>query len=94
MDEQSIQRKRRDNEEEATRRRASILGLPYLDTRSFENTVPLVPDVLSIDEMRKNYIIPLQVNADDVSYRFMVTSQTPNSLIPKCVKNTLIVAHT
>ena len=86
MDEQSIQRKRRDNEEEATRRRASILGLPYLDTRSFENTVPLVPDVLSIDEMRKNYIIPLQVNADDVSYRFMVTSQTPNSLIPKMRK--------
>ncbi len=83
MDEQEIQRKRRDNEEEATKRRASILGLPYLDTRSFENSAPLVPDVISVDEMHKDYIIPLQVNPDDLSYRFMVTSQTPNSLIPK-----------
>ena len=32
MNEAEIQRKRRDNEEEATRRRAGILGLPYLDT--------------------------------------------------------------
>lgn len=83
MNEAEIQRKRRDNEEEATRRRAGILGLPYLDTRTFEETVPLVPDVLSIEDMRKDYIVPLQVNPDEASYRFMVTSQTPNSLIPK-----------
>ncbi len=86
MDEAEIQRKRRDNEEDATKRRASILGLPYLDTRTFENTVPLVPDVLSVEEMRKDYIIPLQVNAEDMSFRFMVTSQTPSSLIPKMRK--------
>lgn len=83
MDEQEIQRKRRDNEEEATKRRASILGLPYLDTRSFEQTVPLIPDVISVEEMHKNYIIPLQVGTEDLSFRFMVTSQTPSSLIPK-----------
>lgn len=83
MDEQEIQRKRRDNEEEATKRRASLLGLPYLDTRSFEHTVPLVPDVISVDEMRKNYIIPLEYDPSNKSYRFMVTSQTPNSLIPR-----------
>lgn len=83
MDEQEIQRKRRDNEEDATKRRASILGLPYLDTRSFEQTIPLVPDLISIDEMRKNYILPLQANDQEMFYRFMVTSQTPSSLIPK-----------
>lgn len=83
MDEAAIQRKRRENEEEATKRRASILGLPYLDTRTFEQTAPLVPDVLSVDEMHKNYIIPLQFNQEDMSYRFLVTSQTPSSLIPK-----------
>jgi len=83
MDEAEIQRKRRENEEQATKRRASILGLPYLDTRSFENTVPLVPDVLSVEQMRKDYIIPLQYSPEDMSYRFIVTSQTPNSLIPK-----------
>lgn len=86
MDEQEIQRKRRDNEEEATKRRASLLGLPYLDTRSFENSVPLVPDVISVDEMRQKYVIPLQFDADNMSYRFMVTSQTPNSLIPQMRK--------
>lgn len=83
MDEQEIQRKRRDNEEEATKRRASLLGLPYLDTRSFERTVPLVPDVISVDEMKKDYIIPLEFDPGSKSYRFMVTSQTPNSLIPR-----------
>jgi ATP-dependent protease Clp ATPase subunit len=40
MDEQEIQLKRRDNEEQATAGRARILGLPYLDTRKFENEIP------------------------------------------------------
>ncbi len=83
MNEQEVQRKRRENEEEATKRRASILGLPYLDTRSFEQTIPLIPDVISVDEMRKDSIIPLQVGDEDLSFRFMITSQTPSSLIPK-----------
>ncbi len=82
MDELEIQRKRRDNEEQATRNRARILGLPYLDTRNFEKTVPLVPDVMTADEMRKNFMIPLQKGSAEVPYRFMVTSQTPNSLLP------------
>ena len=60
MDESEIQRKRRDNEEQATRSRARILGLPYLDTREFENTIPLVPDVLDVKTMRKDFMIPLQ----------------------------------
>lgn len=86
MDEQEIQRKRRENEEQATRNRARILGLPYLDTRDFENTIPLVPDVLSIDQMRKDFIIPLQAGTEELPFRFMVTSQTPNSLIPELRK--------
>ncbi len=83
MDEREIQRKRRDNEEQATRNRARILGLVYLDTREFENTIPLVPDVLSVEEMRKNYIIPLRAGNAEVPYSFMVTSQTPSSLMPQ-----------
>lgn len=86
MDEAEIQRRRRDNEEQATRNRARILGLPYLDTRNFEDTVPLVPGVLTNDEMRKNFIIPLQAGDDELPYRFLVTSQTPNSLIPELRK--------
>ena len=82
MHEDEIQRKRRDNEEQATRDRARILGLPYLDARDFESTIPLVPEVLTIEEMRKNFIIPLQKGDGEIPYRFLVTSQTPNSLLP------------
>lgn len=83
MDESEIQRKRRENEEQATRSRARILGLPYLDTREFENTIPLVPDVLDVKTMRKNFMIPLQKGDEETPFRFMVTSQTPNSLLPE-----------
>lgn len=82
MDEEEIQRKRRASEEKATRERARILGLPYLDTRDFEQTIPLVPGVLDVSEMRKNFMIPLQRGSEEIPYRFMVTSQTPNSLLP------------
>lgn len=81
MDEREIQRKRRDQEEQATRERARILGLPYLDTRDFEKILPLVPDILTIKEMRDNFTIPLQAGTEEEPFRFMITSQTPNSWI-------------
>ncbi|MBQ6393931.1 Flp pilus assembly complex ATPase component TadA [Candidatus Saccharibacteria bacterium] len=83
MDESEIQRKRRDNEEQATASRARILGFPYLDTRSFEHTLPLVHGVLDKQEMRKNFIIPVQKGANGESYQFIITSQTPRSFIQK-----------
>ena len=83
MNEDEVQLKRRDNEEQATRDRARILGLPYLDTRDFENDVPLVRDLLDVDEMHRSYILPLQKGGGEEHYQFMVTSQTPRSLIEK-----------
>ena len=61
MDEDRIQQQRRDQDEEATRKRAAILGLQYLDAREFEQTLELVRDVLTIDEMYKGRIVPLLV---------------------------------
>lgn len=81
MDENEIQTKRRDNEERSTAERARILGLPYLDTRRFENTMPLTQGLLSVDEMRRDYILPLHKGGDEEHYQFLVTSQTPNSVI-------------
>ena len=81
MDEQEIQLKRRENEEQATAGRARILGLPYLDTRDFENEIPLVNDLVEIEKMHKNFILPLQRGGGDEHYQFMVTSQTPRTLI-------------
>ena len=83
MDEKEIQEKRRDNEEQATAGRARILGLPYLDTRRFEDTLPLVNDLLTVEQMHKDFILPLHFGGGEEHYQFMVTSQTPRSLITK-----------
>jgi len=81
MNENEIQQKRRDNEENAAAERARILGLPYLDTRQFEDSIPLVPDLIPIQQMHQSYILPLQRGGDEDHYQFMVTSQTPRSVI-------------
>ena len=60
MNEEELQLKRRENEEQATAGRARILGLPYLDTRDFEDEIPLVPDLLEKQQMHQDFIIPLQ----------------------------------
>jgi len=83
MDEAEIQRKRRENEERATESRARILGFPYLDTREFENDAPLVPGLLDKQEMHKNFIIPLQKGEGETHYQFLITSQTPRSVIER-----------
>ena len=83
MNEDEVQLKRRENDEQATRARARILGLPYLDTRRFENGIPLVEGLMDVEQMHRDYIIPLQRGGDERHYAFMVTSQTPRSLIEK-----------
>ena len=83
MNEDEVQVKRRENEEEATRNRARILRFPYLDTREFENEIPLVKDLLDVKQMHQDFIIPLQKGGGEEHYQFMVTSQTPRSLIDK-----------
>ena len=86
MDEQEIQTKRRENEEKATMDRARILGLPYLDTRKFEKDLPLTDGLLTVSEMHQNFILPLHKGGGEEHYQFMVTSQTPRSLLTKMRK--------
>lgn len=82
MDEQQIQQRRRDNDEQATEARARLLDFPYLDTRSFEDTIPLVINPpITIKDMHQYFIIPLQKGGGDVHYQFMITSQTPQTYI-------------
>ena len=81
MDETEIQRKRRDNEEAATSSRARILGFPYLDTREFEDIIPLVPDLLTKEQMHRDLILPLQKGDGERHFQFMITSQTPRRII-------------
>jgi len=81
MDEDKIQAGRRQHDEESTRQRAAILGLQYIDTRDFEQSLPLIDGVLTIDQMYKGHLVPLVVSADGQPYRFGVTTQTPQSLM-------------
>lgn len=83
MDEDKIQQHRREQDEKATRERAAILGIQYLDTREVEHDLPLIKGVLEIPEMYKSKIIPLVAGGGTDPYRFGVTSQTPQSLLKK-----------
>ena len=83
MDEDKIQRHRREQDENATKERAAILGLQYLDTRDIEHDLPLTKGVLEISDMYKGRIIPLASGGGTEPFRFGVTSQTPQSLIRK-----------
>ena len=84
MNEEEIQKRRRDNDEAATESRAKILGFPYLDTREFEMTVPLVREnLIPVGQMHADFMIPLQKGSGEVHYQFMITSQTPRTVIDK-----------
>lgn len=87
MDEKKIQQARRDNDEQATQKRASILGMQYLDTREIESTLPLVADSdISIKEMHLNKMIPLMAGSASAPARYGVSDQTPQSVIKKMEK--------
>lgn len=87
MNESDIQSRRRDQDEEATRKRASILGVQYLDTREFEQNMPLIRDVLNIEEMYGGRLVPLDIDQGSQTYKFGMTSQTPQSLVSELATN-------
>lgn len=81
MDEDRVRQQAREDDEQSTQRRAAILGLPYLDARPFEATLPLVDDTLEVDAMHKNRLIPLVAGNDSQAWQFGITTQTPQSLL-------------
>jgi len=81
MDEQKIQERARDQDETSTQSRASILGMQYVDTRTIDEKIPLVPDVLSNEEMHKNRLVTLHAGGDSSPWEFGVTTQTPQSFM-------------
>jgi len=81
MDEQKIQERAREQDEQSTQNRASILGMQYLDTRSIEQIIDLVPDVLSNEEMHRNRLVTLHAGGDSLPWEFGVTTQTPQSFL-------------
>ena len=88
MEEDKVQLMRRQKEEEATEQRAGILGLTYLDTREFENILPLARDLFTNEQMYRAFLAPLQIGDIDTNkpWRILITSQTPRSVIQKLSK--------
>lgn len=87
MDEDKIQAQRRDYEENATRQRAAILGIQYVDSRPIEQNLPLVAGILSNEEMYRGRMVPLLAGNDESPYQFGITTQTPQSLVRKMEKD-------
>ena len=83
MNEEEIQARRREQDEHSTKQRASLLGLDYLDTREFESNLPLANDVLPIEKMHQDRMVPLVKGGGEGAYQFGVTAQTPQSVIEK-----------
>jgi type II secretory ATPase GspE/PulE/Tfp pilus assembly ATPase PilB-like protein len=86
-EESKIQHSRRDHEEKSTSSRAAIVGLPYMDAREFENELELVKEgMMTIEEMHRYRMVPLQMGSEYDPYRFGATSNTPESIIQKTKK--------
>ena len=83
MHEDEIQDRRRAHEEESTQQRAAILGLLYIDSRAFEKDLELVRDLMTVEDMHKHHMVPLQMGSESQPYRYGVSSQTPESVIKK-----------
>lgn len=83
MDEDKIQSQRREHDENATQQRAAILGVQYVDSRPFEQDIPLVDGVLTVEEMYKGRLVPLTRATEDAPYRIGMTTQTPQSLVDR-----------
>ena len=83
MNEEEIQARRREQDEHSTKQRASLLGLDYLDTREFESNLPLANDVMPIEKMHQDRMVPLVKGGGEGAYQFGVTAQTPQSVIEK-----------
>lgn len=83
MDEDEVQQRRREQDEHSTKQRGALLGLDYLDTREFETELPLAQDVMTIEKMHQDKMVPLVKGGGDAVYQFGVTTQTPQSVLEK-----------
>ncbi len=81
MNEDRAQQQAREQDEQSTQRRAAILGIQYLDTRSIEDELNLVEDVLDIQTMHRNRLVPLMRGGDSAPWQFGITTQTPQSFL-------------
>lgn len=76
-----MQQQAREADEQSTQRRAAILGMPYLDTRPIQDTLDLAENVVEVEAMHRNRMVPLVAGGDSAPWQFGITTQTPQSLL-------------
>ncbi len=86
MDEQQIQAKQRQDDEDATRLRSTVLGFSYYDMRPVEDEIELYKDILTIEEIKQNRVVPLEQGEGRIPFRFGITSRTPQKFIKQKTK--------
>ena len=69
----------REVDENSTAKRASILGVEYLDLRDKDATLPLINDVMEIPEMYRYRMVPLQKGDYTHPTVYGITLSTPES---------------
>lgn len=78
-DEAERQNRFREVDENSTAKRASILGVEYLDLRDKDATLPLIKDVMEIPEMYRYRMVPLQKGDYTHPTIYGITLSTPES---------------
>lgn len=81
MTDEDQQQRFRDQEEQNTQKRATLLGLRYFDTRGLATSTPLVQNVLTTEEMYSGKMVPLKGGGEEESYLFGITAATPQSIM-------------
>ncbi len=81
MDEGERQKRFRDADERNTAKQAELLGVKYRDLRGEEETLTLLKDELTIDEMYKNHVVPLLREPGSGETFFGVTLATPRDFV-------------
>lgn len=93
MNEEERQKRFRDTEETAAKRRADILGVKYLDTREISQTLKLVPNTLTKREMYENRIVPIAEGNYETPFVFGITASTPQSFINSIIEKYAVDAQ-
>ena len=81
MDEAERQRRFREADENNTAKRATILGVTYRDMRPTEETMPLATGVMSINDMYRYHMVPLEAGGENQAGIYGITLSTPESHI-------------
>jgi len=71
----------REQEEQNTKSRSTMLGLQYFDSRELKADSQLYPGLLNIPEMYQAHIVPLSDNGENAPLVFGITINTPQQVL-------------